>query len=115
MKLLPCWLCRLTPHMSLPAGECHFPTPMESLTDPDLVVQTTLMDVLAGRKTGGEIEGDIMVNVRTLVSESSNVTLAAQACFRPFMSSNAMLAFHWGLRQQSGQKRSIYNSNTVQT
>ena len=28
------------------------------------VLQTTLMDVLAGRKTGGEIEGDIRVNVR---------------------------------------------------
>lgn len=27
------------------------------------VVQTTLMDVLAGRKTGGRIEGDVRVQV----------------------------------------------------
>ena len=32
-------------------------------------VQTTLMDVLAGRKTGGEIEGDIRVNVRAAIKK----------------------------------------------
>lgn len=30
------------------------------------LAQTTLMDVLAGRKTGGKIEGDIRINVSPL-------------------------------------------------
>lgn len=38
--------------------------------------KTTLMDVLAGRKTGGKIEGDIRINVRlslTLCSDSDSI------------------------------------------
>ena len=44
-------------------------------------MQTTLMDVLAGRKTGGEIEGDILINVCT--QPRSHLLMRAQACPGP--------------------------------
>jgi hypothetical protein len=66
-----------------------------------LLLQTTLLDVLADRKTGGHVEGDIRVNGHTKVAETfARVSGYGEHAFQTVKPHPAACRRHFRTRQR---------------